>query len=286
MQKKKLIHTWTSKASNLVQSDRENFWGLGDLLKGSNVLFEVCKALNIEYELDISHHPIGTISASSDIEGESSSQHSVPFYSFKDMDDAKIKIAKLFENAGSLAFNSNGCTDWPAQSSLEWRELIQSKLQFARDSNLSLGSGFSSSKYSVFHFRLGDRSLVRGQSRSVMRALLAFARNREASDVVISDSVRFKHLVRWFYPRVIVSEATPVHTGLAANNELLLQTLQDFFLIANASSVKTFSEYVWASGFVVSACRVYDIPLTEIDRKSLRKTRRIKFVFNRIRDWF
>lgn len=104
--------------------------------------------------------------------------------------------------------------------------------------------------------------------------------------VVISDSERFKHLVRWFYPRVIVSEATPVHSGLAANNELLLQTLQDFFLIANASNVKTFSEYVWASGFVVSACRVYDIPLTEIDRKSLRKTRRIKLVFNRIRDWF
>lgn len=277
-----MIHTWTRKASNLVQTDVSNFWGLGDLLRGSNILFEVCKDLNIEYVLDISHHPLGSVFLPNENEVKAKPEYSVPFHFFKDLEDAKLQIAKMFENSDSVVINSNGCPSWPTESSTEWRDLIQSSLPVTPRIRRSLDTFLPPSNYGVFHFRMGDRSLVRGKGRVLIRALVALFRYGEPDDVIISDSKKFKFAAKLFFPRIKVSDATPVHSGLSENSDFLSQTLHDFFLIAGAIKVKTYSEYAWASGFVVSACRLYDVPMIEIDRKALRKGRYLKAQYKKL----
>ena len=256
--RKTVVHAWTQGASNLPQTARANYWGIGDLLRGSNVLFEICKEIDADYVLDISSHPIGALFAGS--QTDRSTERSVPFHAFKNFDDGKSLVKSLLDVDDRIIINTNGGPTWPEQSSPAWKELIKQAFCPTPEFEADLSGFIPKAPYSVMHFRLGDKTLVQKKSIAVDEAISIFSNNSDRNKVVISDSEQLKARLRLVDHDAYISEARTVHTGLAAGGPELSQTMADFFLISRATSVETYSAYPWPSGFIVAACRIYDVP--------------------------
>ena len=57
----RVISLWSTKVSNLDQSIHSNIWGLGDLIRGTFQLYQICRKHNLSFELDFRYHPISQI---------------------------------------------------------------------------------------------------------------------------------------------------------------------------------------------------------------------------------
>ena len=47
----RVISLWSTKVSNLEQSIHSNIWGLGDLIRGTFQLYQICRKHNFSFEL-------------------------------------------------------------------------------------------------------------------------------------------------------------------------------------------------------------------------------------------
>jgi len=55
---KKIILFWQQEFANLPQTNKDNFWGLGDLIRGTIATYQLSKKYNFELIIDIHNHPI------------------------------------------------------------------------------------------------------------------------------------------------------------------------------------------------------------------------------------
>jgi len=61
-------------------------------------------------------------------------------------------------------------------------------------------------------------------------------------------------------------EAPPTHLGQSQDKIGIRNTSIEYFVISNAESIKTWSNYYWTSGFVMSISRINHIPILNIKR--------------------
>jgi len=86
--------------------------------------------------------------------------------------------------------------------------------------------------------------------------------NQPTKYVIISDNVTLKQNIKRAFPSLIV-ECNPIsHLGENAcgKTEEVVNTLVDFFLIANAKKVFGFSSLTHGTGFSQQCCQIYDVP--------------------------
>ena len=57
----KVTQIWSQTVDNLAQSNLENRWGLGDLMRGDASIHAVCCEMGLEFELDYGGHPIANL---------------------------------------------------------------------------------------------------------------------------------------------------------------------------------------------------------------------------------
>ena len=55
---KTIIQVWTHKCTNHIQDNINGFWGLGDMIRGTIKLYQLCKKYNYNYIVDIRLHSI------------------------------------------------------------------------------------------------------------------------------------------------------------------------------------------------------------------------------------
>ena len=46
---KTIIQVWTHKVCNLTTTDDYAFWGIGDMIRGTIKLYQLCKRLNYKF---------------------------------------------------------------------------------------------------------------------------------------------------------------------------------------------------------------------------------------------
>lgn len=280
MTEKTVVQAWTQQARNHQQTDRAGFWGIGDLLRGSNVLFNTCQAMGVRYLLNIDGHPVSKIFQPIDTT-VSVNDSEVEFWTFDTIEEVPVRIATALEADGCLVINTNGGPVWPRDQSSEWQAWIKQILLPTQSFQMHLETVLPPIPYNVFHFRLGDASLVRGERAQLREALEALDRDGEPEDVVITDSVDLQEYLRRNRPEIRVSDATPAHTGLSSDIDTISQTMSDFFLIGGARKAKSYSVYQGPSGFVVSATRIFDVPVTFVgSQRRQPKKNFIKRAFN------
>ncbi|MCM2436324.1 hypothetical protein [Agrobacterium rosae] len=269
MTEKTVVQAWTQQARNHQQTDRAGFWGIGDLLRGSNVLFDACQTMGVRYLLNIDGHPVSRIFQPTDT-AVSINDREVEFWTFDTIEEVPVRIATALESDGYLVMNTNGGPVWPSHQSSEWKSWIRQILRPNHSFQMHLKTVLPPIPYNVFHFRLGDSGLVRGERAQLREALEALDRHGEPEDVVITDSSELQEYLRRNRHEIRVSDAKPVHTGLSADIETISQTMSDFFLIGGARKAKSYSVYQGPSGFVVSAARIFDVPVTYVGNEIRR----------------
>jgi hypothetical protein len=255
---KTIIQVWTHKCVNI--SPDASSWGLGDILRGTIKLYQLCKENNYRFIVDMQLHNLSNYLVHRKHEYSDLIQQNKDNILFVYNDELENYI---FNNDKNILyfFTNSYCNE-----NLDYeKEFIQNLLtpnhqlkEYISNKILDIPDN-----YNILHYRLGDDDLVRNENNHQYDVYLNhLKKNIEENDVFISDSNYFKKIVCRDDTQIRMVDVLPRHIGY--DGEPLNDTLFEFFLITKCQKIKTYSKYSWISGFVYWIHKVYDIPLVSI----------------------
>lgn len=267
---KTVIHVFTHKVSNLITDDKRNFWGLGDIIRGTIKLYYLSKQMGFKLIVDIQLHPI--------------SQFLEPLdnpYSdlIKENEDNILHISTenieeyIETSAESVVFFlTNGSYDGPIDD--ECKEMIKRIFRPNAEFQEYIDKQFAkipNPNYSILHIRAGDHEMLNNLDTNLINVVLPqIIMHKSPDDIFISDSYNLKQYVNKIN-KLFIFDTKPVHMGFHTNTEDIKETLFEFFLLIKAQKIKTYSVYDWISGFAYWTSQIYDIPLINLGDVSKKR---------------
>jgi hypothetical protein len=261
--------------------------GIGDYLRGCCFVYQVCKSLNIDFDMHFKGHPISKyLVCDNQIEKHKDIDYdNIEFYSEHNNTPLNVicnKVNNINYTNKFINYCNNNCNNltkstyifnnsFPVNNvSYECYKTIREKLeptnemkQYIRQTMFNLK--ISPKKYNVIHIRTGDKYLVDGNKLD-----LIFAKKIESKllrliqpgikYLILSDNKELKiYLSKW--PMFIIQNNNIAHLGNTnASDEGVKNTLLDLFLIARSGGVISLSVYTWGSGFSEWTSRIFGVP--------------------------
>lgn len=258
---KTIIQVWTHHCYNMPQTETENYWGLGDVLRGTLQLYMLSKKLGFHFYVDTSLHPISKYLVPLENPYSQIVQENKHEIAMIPADEPLEKIIQDLPGGLYYFFTNAHCTQ---NFDEDCRVFMKKLLTPIPSLEQELRDYIPFESYSILHFRLGDNELVGQHQTNVSREILHLIQaNKEVNSVLISDSFSLK-IDPEVAKEVYVLNTVPKHLGKCSNEESIKDTLIDFFLLSKATNIKTYSCYPWVSGFVTWASKIYNIPLIVI----------------------
>ena len=291
-QLKKIVNLYQKQYKNAGSS------GFGDYLRGCFCLFQVCKLLGLEFDMDLSNHPMCLF-----LENHQHKNNSVNYneiYRFGNdnycvIDSKKMKtkpcnfLNELIDllnctNSESLYLFSNA---FPIFSNFQkirkdTRKFIQNKLipnnQMKENIQIRLANlGVQEKQYSVIHIRCGDGFLLSNdssiQTKHFYKVANAIEKDvfntpfmKNSKYVLLSDNNQMKLLLKNRFPQLIVQIKEMTHLGESEKytNESIMHTLLDFYTMSTSNLIISLSPYNWGSGFSEWCAITYSVPYFKI----------------------
>lgn len=265
---KKIILVWTQNCCNLKKTKFENYWGLGDIIRGTIKLHQLSKSMNFELIVNINLHPISLFlkQRTSDYDNLIlNNQNNIKFilpsqvenYILNSQDEILYFLTNDFCNVNII---DNEC-----------KNFIKDILT-PNDEMNELLEQLNINYYNIIHMRLGDINIQTdtklnnefiGKIKNLISTNLS-----EEFNVLMSDSLHFKNeLIKNNYyndEKLKIFNLDIGHIGYEENVEKIKNSMFEFFIITKSKSIKTYSVYSWISGFVYWISIIYDIPLIKI----------------------
>jgi hypothetical protein len=267
---KTAVLVWRSSFTNAPQTNRDNFWGLGDMLRGVIGVYKLSKKYNFDLIVDKSLHPLSMLLKSD------------PHRYSKHVEDTQESIGLCMPHdvEPMLYYNlinksDNDCICFYSNMPLEsYHGEITDELRRYVDYVLKPTQSFETyikqqmitlalDSYTILHYRMGDDEMVRKECNYAVyeNAYTHLIQVYKPTDIVMSDSAEFKALIRKRNVQIRVLDTKICHVGLEYSYEALRDTLFEFNLLRSAKSIRSYSRYSWVSGFVYAAHKIYNIPL-------------------------
>jgi len=280
---KKLINVYQPRYKNIVAQ------GLGDYLRGCFCLYQICKMHGLEFDMDISQHPMACFfelkkeDLVTNLDRENISWYSNPNY---------IPTSSFTYKKNSFHFHNefishlNGikeenyylfCNSFPVFNYIHdlSRETILNKISptlylkneiETRMNNL----GLLKKKFSVIHIRTGDNYLLNNFPLKVdfvtkiKRILHPFLIQPKKKFLLLSDNNKIKYIFK-NYSSCVFCVKKITHLGESGDKEedKIKNTLVDFFVMGNANFVISLSPYNWGSGFSQWCSILHKIPFKQ-----------------------
>lgn len=151
------------------------------------------------------------------------------------------------------------------------RNLLQptEEIQLYVDSTLET-IGFYKNYYSVIHIRSGDKYLngdtkifdTSYYKKLVYEVNILISFNYDISYLLIADNNEIKLLLaeRFHCLKAVFKSITHIGEGTILEREKVKNTMQDFYLMANANSINSYTCYAHGSGFSYWCATTYNIP--------------------------
>jgi len=262
---KTFILTWTQKVNNLVADDNNNFFGLGDILRGSISMLQLSKKYNFNFFVDIQLHPLSNYlkvikHEYSDYVLENA--NNIPFVYPEDIENfiqnSESDVCCLLTNSHLIGEITQECKDFV-------KNILVPNDEFSKYINDLKIAKNTPENYNILHFRLGDELLVRNQnSIDFQNYINIMNQYKETNDILMSDSTRFKEIIMSSNHNIFLFHIHIGHLGYEQHKDIIKDTLFEFFVLTKADKIKTFTNYNHISGFVNIAHLIYDIPLIRI----------------------
>ena len=254
---KTFVQVWTQQCSNLKSDLHNNFFGFGDMLRGTIAMFQLSKKYKFQYHVDLHLHPISQFLKPSFV-SDSIRYDNVLFVYPENIEKFiqtnKLPVCHLFTNSLLIEPMTEDCKSF-------MKNLLTPTDEF-RDYIYSLNINKNTPPfYNIMHLRIGDSSLVRKESTDLSRYINILFRHTEENDIIMSDSTQFKEHLMANNPNIFLFHIEIAHLGFAQHCNILKDTLFEFFIITKSKKIKTFTTYSHISGFVTMASLIYDIPL-------------------------
>ena len=274
MKEKFIVSVYCKKTKNF-SNDYRNFWGFGDMIRGTISLYKMSKDLGTKFALNFYEHPI--------------SKYFEKSYNMKKIDDAINRsrgnvytFYKYFELLDYTRKSLNISDIVVVHNNAVYRDrndmLENENMTFlTHDDKIILQSFFKPTKiikditdkiianlpenYNIIHFRLGDYYLDKDLDDLHFKDIEAvFEKNYEENDILLTDNENFKRRIEKKY-KCITLNTNIVHVGISENQDGIKDTLVEWFVQINSKKIKTYSVYNWISGFVFWTHQIYNIPL-------------------------
>lgn len=291
MYKKTVIHVFTNNCCNIKYNPYElaSYWGLGDLIRGSIKLYQYSQIMRFNYYVDISLHPIAKYLINSEhpyTQLIQDNKDNIEYYYIDKLKDPLKNKLKQDNDVILLTTNDKIAETLPITD--DCKEFIlniftpkpEFKLYFDNYVNDILKL---KSDYTICHFRLGDYNYTVSNNIDDMEIFLnKYITNDYISvenDILLTDNKILKKYV--LDNNIMVTPNTKIrHVGKESDDDEnydgnddddaedygTRDTLVDFYLLLNCKGIKTYTTYVWVSGFVFWASVLKDIPLTILNK--------------------
>lgn len=257
--------------------------GIGDYIRGSFFLLQLCIEYNIEFDLDFSQHPISKFLINTqnnninikdnddvyDINYENIQyifNHMISINDFMNnfIINKEEEIYYLFTNNHPL----NLITD-NEKNIIKNKFIPNKELDNAIETTL-YNLDLLKNEYIVIHIRVGDRYINTNNKldENTLNDIYTILENNITFNkefLLLSDSNELKNILKNKYCNLKIQINEILHLAHDCTNiESLKNTIIDFFLISYASSVISLSIYDHLTGFSEYCCIMNNIPCTKI----------------------
>jgi hypothetical protein len=273
MTNKTIILVWTQKCKNFdINTDWKNgnnYWGLGDLIRGSIKLFQLSKKMGFKLIINHKLHPISMYLKKQDTEYDDliiNNKNNIEFI-------YPGQVENYINNSKNdiLYFLTNDTCD-ENNITYECKHFIKNVLS-PNDELVNLLNYYNYTDYNIIHMRVGDnkikdKNLTDNTFIYNIKEKILNNLNNE-SNILVCDSYFLKEELinnNLFKNKNISCINLDVgHIGYEQNTEKIRNTLIEFFIITKSKKIKTYTVYSWISGFVFWISKIYDIPLEQIN---------------------
>ena len=250
-----VIFTPALLVSNLPD---ENYWGLGDQLKGLIFTYELCKKHNIDFYVDFRFHPIGKfVKYKSHPLEDRIVKSEIPFIMGEDVENFILNDDTL------ISFLTNGIPHQdvaPSDSCKEFFKEFVSPVDKLSDKVEEVLSNRSPLK--IFHLRFGDKECVEHKPQSKEKYLYyidKYKNELKQSNFLMSDSLNFKRLANEITGIAFLPHK-PQHLGsLSLDHSSMFNDFLDFFLLTKASFIFSLTSEGHCSSFSLVPAKIFDI---------------------------
>jgi len=264
--------------------------GLGDLIRGTMHLCDLSQELHFKLTVDSQFHPVSKYFALCG--GEHSNyvlQNKGKVHNFinGDLTNLRHVIQSAIRSGctepllvcSNITNRMNGV---PTQHSAQFiRSVLMPNTEFQTAFNAMCklhNINCANKKHTIIHFRVGDDDLVNhninhAKYQECLRVLDTHTVSGLMDDTsyIISDSYWFKHFLRKVRPHLAsrVLDTKPIHLshscGDDKHDEMVADTMFDFYLLMTAKVIKTYSSYTWVSGFVRWVSHAFNVPVVNLN---------------------
>lgn len=282
---KTVIMVWIKTDSGTHPNGSIKTYGLGDLLRGTIYLHQMSVRLGFNFIVDFSMNPISNHLLvhehehvhSQYVNANIKNTHIVHCHEPNKFD--VIYQASLM-NPDPLLICTNMFCNEPL--SVECKQFMKTLLTPNASFSTYLIEQNAlhnvSVPYSIMHIRLHDDEFFNNKSvnnSDMNDAIKIITQHTIPGDILMSNSHRFKEHVKSLYghDNIAMFNTNPLHLGELSTmfhdsiDKSFKDTLYEFFVLVNASSIKTYSVYDWVSGFVKFASLIYDVPLIDLKQR-------------------
>jgi len=279
---KTIIMVWIKTDSGTHPNGSIKSYGLGDLLRGTIYLHQMSVRHGFKLIVDLSMNPISKHLIVHKHEHEQyvnaniKKTHIVNCHERNKFD--VIYKASLINPEPLLICTNMFCDE---HLSVECKQFMKTLLtpneQFSTYLNEQNALHHISTPYSIMHIRLGDDEFLKNKmnASNIAIATKIIKEHAVPSDILITDSFRLKEYLKSTQAEIAMFNTCPLHLGELATMfhdniaKSFKETLYEFFVLGNASSIKTHSVYEWVSGFVKFASVIHDVPLIDLKQHQL-----------------
>ena len=265
---KKIINTY-----QLENKTRGNSFGLGDFIRGSFCLLQICNKYGLKFDIDVSNHPMSNY-----VEGHIKNPN-INYNEIESLFDTtqdRIKDYKLFmqifkkKNTETYYTCSNGFLPFEIkQSEIEFiknRFLPNELMKTLIDEEMN-ALNLISKQFFVIHIRSGDNYLVKNNillqswAEKIFAMLNPILNNKTNKYLILSDSNQLKELFKK-YDNCVVQIKPITHLGehLQLKDEEVKNTMLDFYLMSHSKYIYAITVYEHGTGFSKWCSVVYNIP--------------------------
>lgn len=286
---KRIVNVYQMKYKNGIAQ------GLGDYIRGCFCLLQICAMLGLSFDMDLTNHPMSKYLLKDDswekydISYNEVSRYEnvnyIPINSKTFIKNSLEFFTEFISNLNSMNGGKNGsgdifyifCHSFPIfdikdtgrkfiLSKLLPNELMQNKITETLNT-----VNLIKKRFAVIHIRSGDKYLLNNgnlNSYVVKKIIGILSKNMKPGTkyLILSDNNQIKLLLKRTFPEVVIRLSKIAHLGESKNpdDESVMETLLDFYLMSNAFQIISFSPYNWGSGFSQWCSVLYNIPYTQI----------------------
>jgi hypothetical protein len=265
--------------------------GLGDYIRGCFCLLQISAMIGLDFDMDLTNHPMSKYL----IHDDSSEKYSVNYDNISRYENvnyipinAKIYKTNSYNFFAEFIQNLNAidnshklfftfCHSFPIFQVQDFgRKFIRNKLLPNELMQQNIKSTLEKlelipKRFAVIHIRSGDKYLLKNgklNSFVVKKIIGILSKNMKAGTkyLILSDNNQIKMLLKNTFPQVVLKISKIVHLGESINpdDDSIMETLLDFYLMSNSFQIISFSPYNWGSGFSKWCSVLYKIPYIQI----------------------